>query len=213
MWLRAKAIDANGSRDVLQRVLADILEGRTDLSRRVFLHALRHAYPARLGDPFEARRDVDAVAKDVAVLFDDVAEIDADPEIQPLIRAHVRIAPSHSLLHLDGAAHRIDDAGELGQQPVARRLDDPAAMLGDAGIEQFAAMAVKAGKGAFVVGAHQPTVAGDVSRKDRRELSLDAVGLHPISSRARGQYQISDPKAASKPESPRTAPPICVPKA
>ena len=94
-------------------------------------------------------------------------------------QAHVRIAPSHSLLHLDGAAHRIDDAGELGQQPVARRLDDPAAMLGNAWIEQFTAMAVEAREGAFVIGADQPTVSGDVSRKDRRKLSLDAVGFHP----------------------------------
>ena len=115
----------------------------------------------------------------VAVLLDDVAEIDTDPEIQPLIRAHICIAPSHSLLHLDGTAHRIDDAGELGQQPVTRRLDDPPAMLGDAWIEQFTAMAGKAREGAFIVGADQPTISGNVSRKDRRELSPDAVGFSP----------------------------------
>ncbi len=31
----------------------------------------------------------------------------------------------------DGAAHGIDDAGELGEQPVAGRLFDPPAVPGD----------------------------------------------------------------------------------
>ena len=38
------------------------------------------------------------------------------------------IARGHAGLNFDGAAHRIDDAGELDQQTVAGGLDDPAAM-------------------------------------------------------------------------------------
>jgi hypothetical protein len=36
---------------------------------------------ARLGDTFDPRRDVDAVAKDVFPFDDDVADVDADPEL------------------------------------------------------------------------------------------------------------------------------------
>ena len=47
----------------------------------------------------------------------------------------------HRPLHLDRAAHRIDDARELDQQAVAGGLDDAAAVLGDLRIDQLAAHA------------------------------------------------------------------------
>ena len=50
----------------------------------------------------------------------------------------------HLALHLDRAAHRIDDAGELDQQAVAGGLDDAAAMLGDFGVDKFAPQRLQA---------------------------------------------------------------------
>ena len=87
---------------------------------------------------FEPRRDIDAVAEDVAVLDDDVAEIDADAELDALLRGDTGIALGHPALHRDGAAHRIDDAGEFDQQAVAGGLDDAAAVLGDVRVDQLA---------------------------------------------------------------------------
>ena len=49
-------------------------------------------------------------------------------------------------------------------------------------------MAVQAAQGTFFVNAHQPTVPGDVSRKDRRELALDAADFHPSPLLASGSY-------------------------
>ena len=57
--------------------------------------------------------------------------IDADAEFDAPVGRHVGVALRHSALHLDGAAHRIDDAGELDQDAVAGGLDDAAAVLGD----------------------------------------------------------------------------------
>ena len=54
------------------------------------------------------------------------------------------VALGHLALHLDRAAHRVDDAGELDQQAVAGGLDDAAAMLRDLGIEQFAPQRLQA---------------------------------------------------------------------
>ena len=45
----------------------------------------------------------------------------------------------HRLLHLDRAAHRIDDAGKFHQQAVAGGLDDAAVVLGDLRIDELAA--------------------------------------------------------------------------
>ena len=75
------AVDAHRPGDVLERLLAEVLEGEIELACGVLVHPRRDADAARLGQAFEPRRDIDAVAKDVAVLDDDVAEIDADAEL------------------------------------------------------------------------------------------------------------------------------------
>ena len=88
---------------------------------------------------------------------------------------HAGVAQRHLALHLDRAAHRVDDAGELDQQAVAGGLDDAAAMLGDLGVDQFAAERLQRRERAFLVRAHQPRVAGDIGRQDRRQPPLDPL--------------------------------------
>ncbi|MGA8398931.1 MAG: hypothetical protein WB697_03535 [Stellaceae bacterium] len=46
------------------------------------------------------RSDVDPVAEDVVLIDNDVAEIDADTELDPSLGRHFRLALSHSGLHL-----------------------------------------------------------------------------------------------------------------
>ena len=79
------------------------------------------------------------------------------------------VALGHLALHLDRAAHRIDDAGELDQQAVAGGLDDAAAMLGDLGVDQFAPKRLQRGERALLVRAHQPRVAGDIGGENGGE--------------------------------------------
>jgi hypothetical protein len=63
------------------------LEGEVQAARDILLNAGRDADAAWLGHAFEASRDIDAVAEDVAVLDDDVADIDADaPFDAPICR-------------------------------------------------------------------------------------------------------------------------------
>ena len=122
-----------------------ILEGEIELVAHLLVHRRAMTQmPPGSASAFEPRRDVDAVAEDVAVLDDDVADIDADAELDAPLRRHVGVALGHPALHLDGAAHRIDDAGELDQQAVAGGLDDAAAVLGDLRIDQLAAMRLAA---------------------------------------------------------------------
>ena len=74
---------------------------------------------------------IDAVAEDVAVLDDDVPDIDPDAPFDAPIGRYSGIPLGHARLHLDRAAQGIDDAGKLDQEPVAGGLDDAATMLGD----------------------------------------------------------------------------------
>jgi hypothetical protein len=98
----------------------------------------RDADPARRCHCLQPRRDVDALAVNVIAIGDHVAEIDADAKSEAPLLGEVQIAVGHPALNFAGAAHRIDDAGEFRQHAVAGGLDDPAMMLADLRIDQFA---------------------------------------------------------------------------
>ena len=164
--------------DVLQRARANILEAGLDLAADVLVHPRRDANTAGIGQPFQPRRDIDAVAIDVVAVDDDIADIDADAEIDAAAGRNARIPVGHALLPFDRAAHRVDDAGEFDQQTVAGRLDDAAAMLGDLGVAQFAPDCFEPGERAFLVDAHEPRIARDIGRQDRRQFSLDPHSVH-----------------------------------
>ena len=129
-----------------------VVECDIELVADMVVHRPRHADAAGLGQGFEPRRDVDPVAVDVVVVDDDVAEIDADAELQPPLRLDVGVALGHPALHLDSKAHRVDDAGELDQHAVAGGLDDAAAVLGDLGVAQFGPDPLERGERPLLVG-------------------------------------------------------------
>jgi hypothetical protein len=103
-------------------------------------HHPRDPDPAWLGERFQARRDIHAVAEDVVAVDDDVTEVDPDPEPDPAVLGHTGLAIDHRPLHLGGTADRVDDAREFHQHPVAGRFDDAAGMLADLRVDELAAM-------------------------------------------------------------------------
>jgi hypothetical protein len=68
------------------------------------------------------------------------------------------------LLNLDGATHRIDNAGELDQQPVASRLNNAAAVLLDLWVGKLASQLLQRSESAFLVRSHQTRIARDIGR-------------------------------------------------
>ena len=185
LWIRLEPDpkDTDRAGDVLDALVAEILELDVFQSLAdLVAHRARNTDATGLGEHFQAGRDVDAVAKDVVVLDDDVAEIDADAELHPARRRDVGIAPRHPALDLGSAQHRIDDAVEFDQHAVARGLDDAAAILGDGRIDQLDPMGLQTGERPRLVGLHQPAKADHVSGKDRREPSLWSRHVHVFGS-------------------------------
>ena len=79
---------------------------------------------AGLRDAFEPRSDIDAVAHQIAVaLLDDVAEVDADAELDASVIGNAGVALDHAALQFDRAADCVDDAAELDDRAVAGALD------------------------------------------------------------------------------------------
>src|SRR5208282_5492075 len=126
---------------------------------------------ARLGDPFQPRGDVDAVAHQVAVaLLDHVAEMNADAKFDAALLWYARIALDHGVLHLDRAAHRVNHAAKLDNATVARALDDAAVVDSNCGINQIAAQRPQPRQDAILVRSREPAVADHVGDQDRRDL-------------------------------------------
>ena len=75
--------DPNGSRDVLERYLSLVVECSINTVANHTISVVGNTDAARFGCPFEASRDVDAVAKYIIVVKNDVADMDADAEFDP----------------------------------------------------------------------------------------------------------------------------------
>src|SRR5271165_21112 len=161
-------------------------KARSRRARGVLLYARRNADTARLGQAFEPGGNIDAVAKDVAVLDDDIADIDADAELDAAVRWHRCIAfGQRCCLHLCRAAERVDDAGELDQKAIAGRLDDPALMVGNSRIDHLGAERLGPAERAFLVRSHQPRIPRHIGGEDCGETACDGTlpcGLHGASS-------------------------------
>jgi len=124
---------------------------------------------AGLGQCFQPRGDIDAVAEDVVAIGNHVAEIDPNAKAQAALLGEIQIAVGHRALNFARTAHRVDHAGEFRQHPIAGGLDDPAVMLADLRIDHFAQMRLEAFVSAFLIGAHQARIAHHIGREDRGE--------------------------------------------
>ena len=172
---RVDRVDPHRPRDVLQFLVAGIAKRRRHLALHLVVGSARQADAAGRGNAFEARGDVDAVAMDVVAVNDHVAQIDADAEFDAPLGRLRGIALGHRLLHAHGAGHRFDDAGEFEQEAVAGGLDDAAFVLGDLGVDQFAAQRLQAGQRAGFVLAHQPAVARNIGHENGGKPALDPL--------------------------------------
>ena len=142
--------------------LAQVVEREVELAVDFLVHFGGNPDPACLGQRFDARRDVDAIAEDVVLVDDDVADVDADAVLDLLFRRHAGIALGHAALHVHRAANRIDDASELQQQAVAGGLDHATGVFADLGVDQFAAMGPEGCQRATLVATHEAGVAHNI---------------------------------------------------
>ena len=74
------APDADRLCHVLQRMLTSIFEGEVCFASQLFLHRIGDADTSWFRQRLKPRRDVDAIAKQVAILHDNVPEVDANAQ-------------------------------------------------------------------------------------------------------------------------------------
>ena len=107
------SVDPHRPSNVFEALVTQILERKVKLTRSVFLNTGRNADPARISQTFEPSRHVHAVTKDVAVLNNDIADIDAYSKFDPASRRHIGVKRGHAALPFGRTPQGIDDTCEL----------------------------------------------------------------------------------------------------
>jgi hypothetical protein len=132
---------------------------------------------ARIADPFQPCRDVDAVAVEIVARDDHVAEIDADAENDAGVFRLIAAFLLDNLADPDGAGHRIDDAGKHHQQPVPHQLDDAAAIFLDRRLDMLAEKGLQTRQRAGLIQAHHATIPHYVGSEDSDQPPFQVMGL------------------------------------
>src|SRR5262249_33823082 len=153
-------------------------EARVQLASRILQDPAGDTDAVRVGETFQACSHVDAIPIDVATVDDDITNIDADPELNALLRRRVGIACDHGVLNVDGTAQRIHHTCKLHKYAIAGGLHDSAAVLPDLRIEKLAPMRIQTAKSILLICAHQPAVPGDIGGHDSGKAALGAFFGH-----------------------------------
>src|SRR6202012_4467971 len=127
---------------------------------------------------FDPGGDVDAVAKDVLALDDDIADIDPDPEPNRIVDWDIGIALAQLSLDFDSASDCIDGAGEFHQHAVAHELDDTSRMRADCWIDQRTTQGIQTRQRPSLIHAHKARVADHIGRHNCRKPPLKAFLCH-----------------------------------
>src|SRR6516225_9249559 len=167
-----------GLDDVLERLLAQIIDVEGNLAASVIEDRLRYADAARLRQSLQPRRNVHPVAIEVAPLDYHIAKVDPDAEFYSFLRSHIGIACAHALLDLDRATYRIHDTWKLNEDAITHRFHDATAVLLVLRVDQFSAILLEAGKRAGLIRTHQPAITGDIGGEYSGEFALDRIGSH-----------------------------------
>ncbi len=170
--------------NVLHFLRADIGELHRQLVGNLFMHRARNADAADLGETLETRRDIDPIAKQVAIALHHVADGDADAKAHLTARGVRHIPGAQAFLDIDRASHRLDGTWKFGKNGVAGGIEDAAAISGDEVVGHLPIGCETPQRLLFVLG-NQPGVAGNIGRKNRRDLALHKAGPGQRSSAAR----------------------------
>jgi hypothetical protein len=154
--------------DVLHGLLASVCKGEGHLIAYMLVGSTGDADAARFCKTFQSCRYIHAITKDVAVVDNDVTDIDPYAELDRLVLRHIGTALTHSALDIECTAHRVHDAAELGEQPVSGIFDDTSTVLSNLGINEGAQVILKLNVRSLLVEADQAAVTSHIGCQDGR---------------------------------------------
>jgi hypothetical protein len=103
--------------------------------------------------------------------------MNADAKFDAALGRQTGVALDQAVLHLDRAAHGVNDAAELDETTVAGALDDAPMVRGDGGIDEIAAQPSEPRQRAILVRPREPAIADDIRDQNRRNFPGLAHGV------------------------------------
>ncbi len=132
---RSRPINSYRPIHVLHPLLAQVFQVEVELAAQRLVGGAGETETARLGEPFQSGRHIDAIAVEVLPLDDHVTQIDTDTKDDPSLGRDVPVALDHALLYRQSAGHGVDDTGEFDQGAVAHELHDAPPLGRDRGVD------------------------------------------------------------------------------
>jgi hypothetical protein len=140
----------------------------------------RNANSARFGYTLKPSGNIHAIAVNIVINDDDVAEVYAKPKFDPFINTNPNVTLVHAALHFNGTSYRVNHGRELDQRAVPGRLDDTASMFFNFRIDQRFPMPLQLSERAFLIHTHETAVASHIRSNNCCEPALhDASSNKP----------------------------------
>ncbi len=134
---------------------------------------------AGLGEGFQPRGHVDAVAVNVRALDDDVPQVDADTKPDASLFGQIGLSLVHRLLDVNGTLDGLNDARKLGQEPVAHQLHDTSLALRDPRLHQLSTEGLQALERSRLILAHEAGIADNVGGKNGGKSAFQTLSPSP----------------------------------
>src|SRR5262245_49389308 len=152
--------------DVFDCLSAKIVEANFNFAPYLIIDAARNADAARIGQRLKSRRDVYAIAIEVAPLNDDIAQIDADTQQNGALLGQTIIRLSELLLKVEGASNGLDRTSKFNQNAVPHNLHKTAVVMRYRRRQYVMPARLESGKGARLVQLHETTISDNVGHQD-----------------------------------------------
>ena len=130
-WFGQKRIDVEALGNVLELWSAQRDDrAHSDFLGHIAIHDVRDADRVRLSQGLQPRGDVHPIAKHIAILLHDVAQMNADADMDLFGSFFSDVVSLELALNLLRALHGVDDRGKVYQEGITNSLDDRAVMFG-----------------------------------------------------------------------------------
>jgi len=170
-------VHTHGFLYVLDQLLAKILVTKIELVPHLIVCHSGNADAARFSKTFKPRGYVHSVSEDFLVLFDNIANVNANTKLHSPVSGQFLVALLEPPLQRHRAFQGINHTGEFQEKSVSGSVDNPTSMISYKP-EHYLPMGLQRADGLHLIPAHEAAVALYIRMKHCGELTSHCLSHH-----------------------------------